>query len=107
MAVAVNNSPINNITNQVILFLKSLNIPFLYSMGIYQKHYLDVKLIQHHKEFITGQLDQFKSHAIDLNLAMYPLELQKDFDPLFHVPDSGWQSRFANEVITKLKTLDI
>ena len=90
-----------------LYFLKSLNIPFLYSLGIYQKHYCDVQLIQHHKEFVTGQLDQFKSHAIDLNLAMYPLELQTNFDPLFHVPDPAWQSNFANEVITKLKMLDI
>jgi hypothetical protein len=90
-----------------LYFLKSLNIPFLYSMGIYQKHYLDVKLIQLYKEFITEQLDQFKSHAIDLNLATYPLELQTPFNPLFHVPDPVWQSGFANEVITKFKTLDI
>lgn len=90
-----------------LYFLKSLNIPFLYSLGIYQKHYCDVQLIQHHKEFVTVQLDQFKSCAIDLNLATYPLELQTNFDPLFHVPDPAWQSNFANEVITKLKMLDI
>ena len=90
-----------------LYFLKSLNIPFLYSLGIYEKHYRDVKLIQRHKEFITVQLDQFKSHAIGLNLTTYPLELQTNFDPLFHVPDPQWQSNFANEVITKLKMLDI
>lgn len=90
-----------------LYFLKSLNIPFLYSLGIYQCQYFNVTLIQHYKEFITGQLDQFKSHAIDLNLATYPMELQQPFDPLFHVPDSVWQSGFANEVITKLKMLDI
>jgi hypothetical protein len=91
-----------------LYFLKSSNIPFLYSLGIYDNHTRNIEeFMPTNKKFLLEQLDQFKSHAIDLNLATYPMELQKSFDPLFHVPDPVWQSGFANEVITKLKTLDI
>lgn len=87
--------------------LKNQNIPFVYSLGIYQQSMAVTELLIQHSDVVNTQLSRFALHAIELNLAMYPLELQKDFDPLFHVPDPGWQSRFANEVKEKLKTLDI
>jgi len=87
--------------------LKNWNIPFVYSLGIYQQSMADTELLIQHSDVVNTQLSRFALHAIELNLAAYPLELQTNFNPLFHVPDPDWQSRFANEVITKLKTLDI
>jgi hypothetical protein len=87
--------------------LKNRNIPFVYSLGIYQQLMAVTELLIQHSDVVKDQLSRFASHAIGLNLATYPLELQKAFDPLFHVQDPDWQSRFANEVITKLKILDI
>jgi hypothetical protein len=87
--------------------LKNQNIPFVYSLGIYQQLMAVTELLIQHSDVVNTQLSRFAFHAIELNLATYPLELQTNFNPLFHVPDPDWQSRFANEVITKLKTLDI
>jgi hypothetical protein len=88
-------------------FLKSQNIPFVYSLGIYQKLIPVTELLLPHSHIVNIQLSKFSSYALVNNLATYPLELQTNFDPLFHVPDPVWQSNFANEVITKLKMLDI
>jgi hypothetical protein len=87
--------------------LKNQNIPFVYSLGIYQQLMAVTELLIQHSDVVNTQLSRFALHEIELNLATYPLELQTNFNPLFHVPDPDWQSRFANEVITKLKTLDI
>jgi len=86
--------------------LKSRNIPFVYSLGIYQLHLPDTKLLAQHSDLVKDQLSRFSSHALVNNLATYPLELQTK-SPLFHVPDRAWQSQFAAEVDEKLKTLDI
>ena len=88
-------------------FLKSLNIPFVYSLGIFE-------LIMQHSDFkkpdmlrIVDQFSQFDKNKIDFNLATYPNEkMPPRGDPLFHVPDPDWQQKFANEVTTKLKTID-
>jgi hypothetical protein len=87
--------------------LKSLNIPFVYSLGIYQLHLPDIELLTQYSNIVNAQLARFSSHALDLNLATYPLHLQTLSSPLFHVPDHSWQSQFASEVNEKLKTLDI
>jgi hypothetical protein len=88
-------------------FLENWNIPFVYSLGIYQKLIPVTELLLQHSNLVNAQMARFSSHALVNNLATYPLELQTLFDPLFHVPDPAWQSNFANEVITKLKMLDI
>lgn len=87
-------------------FLKSRNIPFVYSLGIYQKLIPVTELLLHHSDLVNTQLARFSSHALVNNLAMYPLDLQTH-SPVFHVPDPVWQSQFAAEVNEKLKTLDI
>ena len=82
--------------------LKNQNIPFAYSLGIYQKL---IPMIQY-ADLLTAQLARFSSHALVNNLALYPLDLQTSA-PIYHVPDHHWQNQFAAEVDEKLKTLDI
>jgi hypothetical protein len=86
--------------------LKNRNIPFVYSMGIYQQLIAVTELLTRNSDIVNTQFSRFESHALNLNLATYPLELQTK-SPLFHVPDGAWQSQFAAEVKEKLKTLDI
>lgn len=86
--------------------LKTKNIPFVYSLGSYQMSMPTTKLSKQHGNVVNDQLARFSSHALDLNLATYPLSLQTS-SPVFHVPDRLWQSQFAAEVNEKLKTLDI
>ena len=86
--------------------LKNQNIPFVYSLGIYQQLMAVTELLTQNSDVLNTQLSRFASNAIELNLATYPLDLQTK-SPLFHVPDGAWQSQFAAEVKEKLKTLDI
>jgi len=82
-------------------FLKSLNIPFVYSLGIFES------TMQHHfNNVIIDQFSQFEKNKIDFNLTTYPNEKMCAHDPVFHVPDPDWQQKFANEVSTKLKMID-
>lgn len=90
----------------VLSVLQNCNIPFVYSLGIYQLHLLDTELLTQHSDLVNNELVRFSSHALVNNLATYPLDLQTTA-PVFHVPDSNWQSQFAAEVDEKLKTLDI
>ena len=86
--------------------LKSLNIPFVYSLGIFQTQIQMAKLLTQYSDIVKDYLSRFALHSLDLNLATYPPDLLTT-SPLFHVPDPNWQRRFADEVTTKLKTLDI
>ena len=92
--------------NGALSMLKSQNIPFVYSLGAYQLSNSSPKLLPLHSHMLKDQLDRFSSHALDLNLATYPLNLQTS-SPVFHVPDFKWQRQFAAEIDEKLKTLDI
>jgi hypothetical protein len=86
--------------------LKRLNIPFVYSLSIFEcmlKAHNNIE--QSGMSRIVDQFSQFDKHKIDFNLATYPPDLQTS-SPQFHVPDINWQQKFAAEVTTKLKTID-
>lgn len=86
--------------------LKNQNIPFAYSLGIYQQLIPVTEPLVQYNDLVTAQLARFSSHALVKNLASYPLDLQTAA-PIYHVPDHHWQNQFASEVDEKLKTLDI
>jgi hypothetical protein len=86
--------------------LKSLNIPFVYSLGMFECVLDDTaNLEQSSMSCIVDQFSQFDKHKIDFNLATYPPAWQTS-SPMFHVPDPKWQQKFAAEVTTKLKMID-
>jgi hypothetical protein len=91
----------------ILHFLKNLNIPFVYSPGTFQLQVQFTPALTDNNTVTNAEIAQFNKHRLSLNLSKYPQELQQVQSPIFHVPDPVWQSRFANEVITKLKTLDI
>jgi hypothetical protein len=91
----------------ILHFLKNLNIPFVYSLGTFQLQVQFTPALTDNNTVANAEIAQFDKHKIDLNLSSYPDELQHRTSPIFHVPDPVWQSGFANEVMTKLKTLDI
>jgi hypothetical protein len=86
----------------ILHFLKNLNIPFVYSLGTFQLQVPVTPTLDNNITVVNAEIAQFNKHNIDLNLSTYPVELQTQV-PVFHVPDPVWQSRFANEVMTKLK----
>jgi hypothetical protein len=91
----------------ILHLLKNLNIPFVYSLGTFQLQVQFTPALTDNNTVANAEIAQFNKHKLDLNLSTYPQELQQVQSPIFHVPDPVWQSGFANEVMTKLKTLDI
>ena len=91
----------------ILHFLKNSNIPFVYSPGTFQLQVQFTPALTDNNTVTNAEIAQFDKHKLDLNLSTYPQELQQVQSPIFHVPDPIWQSGFANEVMTKLKTLDI
>jgi hypothetical protein len=91
----------------ILHFLKNLNIPFVYSLGTFQLQVQFTPALIDNDTVTNAEIAQFDKHKLGLNLSTYPQELQQVQSPIFHVPDPQWQSGFANEVMTKLKTLDI
>jgi hypothetical protein len=91
----------------ILHFLKNLNIPFVYSLGTFQLQVQFTAALVDNDTVTNAEIAQFDKHKLGLNLATYTWELQQRQSPIFHVPDPVWQSEFANEVMTKLKMLDI
>jgi hypothetical protein len=91
----------------ILHFLKNLNIPFVYSLGSFQLQVPFTPALTNNITMVNAEIAQFDKHNMNLNLSTYPDELQHRVSPAFHVLDPVWQSGFANEVMTKLKTLDI
>jgi hypothetical protein len=91
----------------ILHFLKNLNIPFVYSLGTFQLQVPVTPILTDNITVVNAEIAQFDKHNMNLNLSTYPDELQHRVSPAFHILDPDWQSGFASEVMTKLKTLDI
>jgi hypothetical protein len=91
----------------ILHFLKNLNIPFVYSLGSFQLQVPVTPALTNNITVVNAEIAQFDKHNMNLNLSTYPDELQHRVSPAFHILDPNWQSGFASEVMTKLKTLDI